>query len=128
MFQKWEYRIMARIKGRDYLIWKYPRHFHDDEKLLSAKGKKLLKKKGFRDVAAFEGTAHSNTAVEWILGIYRDMKKFNSEDHMGHQMMKGGMFNPHYRLSNDTYPDKWFDPKEVNKIFFDMSLIEVEEK
>lgn len=126
--KKWEYRILARIHGRNYLIWQYSHHFHDN-KPLTRRQKRVLEKKGYSSIASFEGTQHSNTAVGWVLGLYRDIEKWNAADNFGHKITNEfGMFNPHFRLSNDKYPDVWFNRSEVSKIYFEMSLVDVPDK
>lgn len=123
MRKKWVYRILARIKGRDYLVWQYSNHFDDVEP--TRKEKRLLKKHGYNTIAAFEGTKHSNTAVGWVLALQRDIQKWNAKDNLDHQIMKDGLFNPHFRTNKE---DQWFNPGDVNKIYFEMSLYDVDDE
>lgn len=124
MYRKWTYRILARIHGKNYLIWTYSHHFMEPA-CLTRRQVRLLHKQGYSSITSFEGTQHSNTAVNWIIGLKRDLKKYNSFDNLGHQITKDGLFNPHFRLNEKTYPPVWFNPSEVAEIYFEMHLYDV---
>jgi hypothetical protein len=113
--KKWEYRIFAKIKGRRYLIHKYPRTF-EELAVLTKRQKRLLKKKGFTSLANFEGTSHSNSAVGWILGLQRDLKKWNSFDNLDNEITKEGLFNPYFKVNDETSPAQWFNASDVKDI------------
>jgi hypothetical protein len=66
------------------------------------------------------GMAHCKTALNWILGLERDLKLENKKDHFEHIIMKDGLFNPHYRNNLD---DIWVKPKDVERFYFEMHLL-----
>ena len=81
--KKWQYEIIVQMKdGTEYLVWTYSKHFDADTKL-SRKGKKL-----FNNASEASGASHSNTAIQWVLGIKEDIKN-KREDRV-----KDGKFNP----------------------------------
>lgn len=64
--------------------------------------------------------AHSYTAVRWVLGLYNDLKLKDKTDHIGHVIMRGGLFNVNYRSNRE---DLWVQPDEVDKFYFKMFLL-----
>ena len=124
MDYKFEYAIIAKIKGvnKRFLIWQYSKHYDPDEEL-TKEGKKI-----FSYTEEAYGVQHSQTAIQWILGIKRDLKLGkNKKDYFKHNMIKDGMFNPHYRLNSESYPDVWFPIEDVEEIYFEMHNYEYDE-
>lgn len=119
IYKKWQYAIYAKIGKTNYLIWQYSKHFHDDEKL-TKKGLKL-----FDNATEANGTIHSLTAIQWVTGLKKGLLLENNISNSGVYIVKNGMFNPHYRLNNKSYPDIWFKVSEVEDIYFEMHLYDV---
>ena len=127
MMQKWQYKIKVKVKNRSYLIWTYSKHFEEIEKL-TRRQKRLLKHRGCRNVNEHEGLAHSLTAIQWVNAIRRTLKKQDAKSTSDVVIVKDGLFNPHYRLSSETYPDVWVKVEDVKHVYFEMFLIDVPEK
>lgn len=125
MKRKWYYRIYAMIGGKRHLIWQYSKHYFQDD--ISKKDHKKLNKKGYT-YDEHVGIEHSITAVNWVCGLYRDLELGrDKKDGLGHQMIKDGMFDPHFRLNKKTYPSKWVKIEDVKEIYFEMHRVDVEE-
>ena len=120
-YKKWQYAIYAKIGNTNYLIWQYSKHFHADDKL-TKEGKKL-----YKDATELNGVIHSLTAIQWIKGLKNDLLLENRKGNNDIYIVKDGMFNPHYRLNNEIYPDVWFKTSEVQDIYFEMHLYDVGE-
>jgi len=120
--KKWQYRILARIKGKVYLIWTYSRHFEEIENT-TRKQKRILEKARVNSIVELMGLDHSQTAVQWVLGIRKALLKENHKSNSDVDIMKDGLFNPHYRLNSESYPNVWFKPEEVERIYFEMYLL-----
>lgn len=111
--KKWQYEIILQTKdGKEYLVWTYSNHFSEDVKL-TRKGKKM-----FNSVGECYGVEHSNTAIQWVLGLWQDIKNGTREDRV-----KDGKFNPHYRLNDESYPNVWISIKNIKEIYFKMHLL-----
>lgn len=116
--KKWVYKIYARIGRKKYLIWQYSNHFYETK--LNKKDKKRLSKIGVSSVAEAIGLEHSQTAIQWILGIKNDIKKGDRKDRV-----INGKFNPHFRINT---PDVWLPIEDIKEIYFEMHLYDVKEK
>jgi hypothetical protein len=127
--RKFQYRILARIKGRDYLIWSYSKHYSNDMKhYKKRKLKSIMKRLGTSSIDEYMGLAHANTALNWVLSVEAALRKGTHTTSQGYEVTKDGKFNPHFRLNKISYPPKWFDIKDVNKIFYEMSVYDVEKE
>lgn len=121
MNNKFEFAIIAKIKGinKKFLLWQYSRHYNPNAKL-TKEGKKKFN--SIEEMYRFE---HSKTAIQWILGLKRDLKLGeDKKDVFEHDIIKNGMFNPHHRLNDENYPNVWFPIKDVEEIYFEMHVYE----
>lgn len=125
--KKWQYRILARINGKEYLIWTYSKHFEETVNPTRRQKrimKKFNKKYGFSSNLMISGMAHCQTAMQWVKGINKNLNSKDATDkNWGYNIMKDGLFNPHYRLNSESYPDIWFKPEKVEYIYFEMYLL-----
>ena len=76
---------------------------------LSKKGRKR-----FDSIGEAYGVEHSETAIQWVLGIWKDIDEGTRESRV-----KDGKFNPHFRIATE---DVWVEIKDIDEIYFKMHL------
>lgn len=113
--KKWQYEIIVQMKsGKEYLVWTYSKHFELEEEKTDRKQKKVLKKYHVDSFAEFDGLSHSQTAVQWVLGIWRDIEIKRKD------RVRDGKFNPHFRINRKNV---WIKIDNIKEIYFKMHLL-----
>ncbi len=107
--KKWQYEIIVQMEsGKEYLVWTYSNHFDSGMKL-DRKTKKM-----FDSVTEMVGMDHSNTAIHWVEGLWRDIEKCRKD------RVKEDKFNPHFRINRKNV---WVKIKNIKEIYFKMHLL-----
>ena len=125
--KKWQYEIIVQMNdGTEYVVWSYSKHHSVDEGLKTRKQKRrarrLEKKYGYSSDQMLSGMAHCQTAIGWIKGIRASLLKENEKGNYDVDIVKDGLFNPHYRRGDRE--DLWVSPKDVRDVYFKMHLLD----
>lgn len=93
-------------------IHSYSSHYDEDPRVF----KKRYRKK-YRNVGQKFGEWHSNTAVEWVLGLKKSLNEGYAVSKFGDIYINDGKFNVYYRVAT---PDLWVEIDKIDNIYFEM--------